>query len=246
MTLVSSKLKLEVLADPDALANWVALWMLDLATATEGAFAIALSGGSTPRRLYQRLASPPYCETFPWYRTHLFWGDERFVPHDDVLSNYRMVHEALLSHVPIPDINIHAISTDGLTPKASAERYERELKDFYGAERLNPARALFDVTLLGLGPDGHTASLFPNTAALLERDRWAVAVLGAKAEPRITLTYPVLESSRNTAFLVAGRDKRVILNRLRHGDDSLPAARIRPQGSLCAFVDVAALTDARL
>jgi 6-phosphogluconolactonase len=246
MIVASSTLKLEVLADPEALACRVADWMLDLARATDGPFTVALSGGSTPQRLYQRLASPLYRETFPWSRTHLFWGDERFAPHDDVLSNYRMVREALLAHVPIPAVNIHAVSIEGLTPQDSAARYERELKAFYGAERLDPLRPLFDLTLLGLGPDGHTASLFPHTAALMERDRWAVAVVGAKAEPRITLTYPALESSRHTAFLVAGEDKRAILDRLRQGDDSLPAARLHPAGSLCAFVDAAAATDLSL
>jgi 6-phosphogluconolactonase len=245
MTRVSPEIELQVLADPDALANRVADWMLGLATGTVGAFAVALSGGSTPKRLYERLASPPYRDAFPWSRTHLFWGDERFVPHDDVLSNYRMVREALLSHVPIPAINIHAVSTNGLTPEQSAARYARELKAFYGAERLDPARPLFDVTLLGLGLDGHTASLFPNTAVLKEREHWATAVIGAKAEPRITLTYPVLESSRHMAFLVAGEEKQAILNRLRHGDDSLPAARLQPAGALCAFVDAAAVKGAQ-
>jgi len=244
MTVLAPTLRLEVMADPQSLAIRVADWMLGLATATDGAFAIALSGGATPRRLYQCLASPPYRDAFPWSRTHLFWGDERYVPHEDVLSNYRMVQQALLSHVPIPAVNIHAVSTDGLTPEDSAARYERELKAFYGAERLDPTRALFDVTLLGLGPDGHTASLFPNTAVLMERDRWAAAVIGAKAEPRITLTYPALESSRHTAFLVAGEEKRTILSRLRQGDESLPAAHLQPTGSLNAFIDAAASADA--
>jgi len=243
MSLTMTKLEIEILADPEALASRVADWMLDVALATTGAFAVALSGGSTPQRLYRHLASSRYRETFPWSRTHVFWGDERFVPHDDVLSNFRMVQEALLAHVPIPAVNIHAVATQGLTPEDSAARYERELKAFYGAERLDPARPLFDLMLLGLGLDGHTASLFPNTAVLSEHDRWAAAVLGVKAEPRITLTYPALESSRHTAFLVAGEEKRIILNRLRQGDDSLPAARLHPRGSLCAFIDAAATTD---
>jgi 6-phosphogluconolactonase len=244
MTRRSSALKLEILKDQEALASRAADWLLELATASQGAFAIALSGGSTPRRLYQRLASPRYRDLFPWSRTHLFWGDERFVPPDDLLSNDRMVREALFAHVPIPAANIHPVPTQGLTPEQSAQRYERELKSFYGAERLDPTRPLFDVTLLGLGPDGHTASLFPNTAVLIERERWVAAVVGAKAEARITLTYPALESSRHTAFLVAGDEKRDILHRLRQGDDSLPAARLRPIGSLCAFADAAAAPNA--
>ena len=200
-----SEAKLEILADPEALSRRVADWMLELATAKDGVFAVALSGGSTPRRLYEHLAGPPYRDVFPWSRTHWFWGDERFVPHDDALSNYRMVREALLSRAPIPAINIHPIPTEGISPEAAASAYERELKSFYGAERLDPARPLFDVNLLGLGPDGHTASLFPGTAVLAERDRWVAAVIGAKSEARITLTYPALESSRHAAFLVAGK-----------------------------------------
>jgi 6-phosphogluconolactonase len=235
-----SEAKLEILADPESLSRRVADWMLEVATARGGAFAVSLSGGSTPRRLYQLLAGPRYREKFPWSRTHWFWGDERFVPHDDALSNYRMVREALLSRAPIPAINIHRIPTEGLSPEAAASAYERELKSFYGAERLGPARPLFDVTLLGLGPDGHTASLFPNTAVLAERERWAAAVVGAKSEARITLTYPVLESSRNAVFLVAGEEKRAALARLRGGDDSLPAARLHPTGTLWIFADAAA------
>ena len=206
-----SEARLEILADPEAMSRRVADWLLEVATTKDGVFTVALSGGSTPRRLYELLAGPPYRDEFPWSRTHWFWGDERFVPHDDALSNYRMVREALLSRAPIPAINIHPIPTEGVTPEAAASAYERELKSFYGAERLDPARPLFDVTLLGLGPDGHTASLFPDTAVLAERDRWVAAVVGAKSEARITLTYPALESSRNAAFLVAGEEKRAML-----------------------------------
>ena len=136
-----------------------------------GSFAVCLSGGSTPQRLYEHLAGPPYRDAFPWSRTHWFWGDEQFVPHDDALSNYRMVREALLSRAPIPAVNIHPIPTEGLSPEAAASAYERELKSFYGADHLDPARPLFDVNLLGLGPDGHTASLFPGSAVLAEREK---------------------------------------------------------------------------
>jgi 6-phosphogluconolactonase len=235
--------KLEILADPEALSHRVADWLLEMVTAKGGIFAINLSGGSTPRRLYERLAAPPCRESFPWSRTHWFWGDERFVPRDDARSNYRMVREALLSQAPIPDVNIHAIPTEGLPPEAAALAYERQLKSFYGAERLDPARPLFDVTLLGLGEDGHTASLFPGTAVLAEQHNWVAAVVGAKSETRITLTYPALESSRNVAFLVEGRKKRAILKRLCGGDASLPAARLRPVGTLRIFTDEAAIED---
>jgi 6-phosphogluconolactonase len=233
----------EILPDLEALAQRVAGWLLAAARVDEGAFAVALSGGATPRRLYEVLAEPPYRDAFPWARVHLFWGDERFVPHNEPLSNYRMVREALLSRVPIPDANIHAIPTEGLSPEEAAAVYERELKAFYGADRLDPARPLFDVVLLGLGPDGHTASLFPGSAVLSERDRWVAAVLDAKSEARITLTYPALESSRRTAFLVAGSEKRAILARFRAGDEALPAARLRASGTLVVFADAAAAQD---
>jgi 6-phosphogluconolactonase len=237
----SSEARLEMLTDPEALSRRVADWMLALAGTKDGAFTVVLSGGSTPRRLYQLLAGPLYCNKFPWRRTRWFWGDERFVSHDDTLSNYRMVREALLSRAPIPAINVHPIPTEGTTPDKAAATYERELKSFYGAERLDPAQPLLDVTLLGLGPDGHTASLFPNAAVLAERDRWVAAVVGAKSEARITLTYPALESSRNAAFLVVWEEKRAALARLRRGNDSLPVAHLHPTGTLWIFGDAAAV-----
>ncbi len=244
MIATSSKVELEVLVDPDGLAEWTADWMLKLALAKNGKFAIALSGGSTPKALYEKLALPPYRNAFPWSRTHLFWGDERFVPHGDALSNYRMVKEALLSKAPIPAENVHAVPTGGLTPEEAARTYERDLKSYYGSEKLEPTRPLFDVTLLGLGPDGHTASLFPHTDVLEERNHWVAAVIGAKSEARITLTYPVLDSSQNAAFIVAGAEKRDIFARLLNGDLSLPAARLRPTGRLRAFVDKAVMGPA--
>ncbi len=237
---MTSEPKLKILADPASLSRRIAEWMLEVATATEGRVAVSLSGGSTPRLLYQDLAAPPYRDAFPWPRVHWFWGDERFVPPDDALSNYRMVREAMLSRAPIPAANIHPVPTEGLDPEASAAAYERELKSFYGAERLDPARPLFDVTLLGLGEDGHTASLFPGTTVLAERARWVAAVVGAKSEARITLTYPALESSRHAAFLVAGDGKQAMLSRLLRGDERLPAARLHPTGTLWIFADVAA------
>jgi 6-phosphogluconolactonase len=236
----ASQARLEILADPDALAHRVADWLLTTANAKRGSFAVALSGGSTPRLLYQLLAEPPYRAAFPWLRSHWFWGDERLVPHEDPESNYRMAREALLSQAPIPETNIHPIPTEGMSPEPAASVYERELKSFYGAEHLDPARPLFDVTLLGLGPDGHTASLFPDTAVLAERDRWVAAVLDAKSKARVTLTYPVLESSRHVAFLVAGAEKRAIFSRLRRGDHGLPAARLQPAAEVTWFLDRAA------
>jgi 6-phosphogluconolactonase len=228
--------------DPDALATALADWLLKLALAKPDPFNLCLSGGSTPKALYRRLADPAY-GAFPWERTHLFWGDERFVPPDDALSNFKMVRDALLSHAPIPAANIHAVPTVGLSPEAAASRYQRELQAVYGAARLEAERPLFDVNLLGLGTDGHTASLFPGTTVLGERDHWVAPVVGAKAEARITLTYPALDSSRHAAFLVAGAEKAPMLARLIDGDRALPASNVNPVGELWVFCDAAARTQ---
>lgn len=231
------KIKYEIVADADALSKQVADWLLGTASGTSGTVAICLSGGNTPRKLYERLAERPYRDRFPWSRTHFFWGDERFVPHDDPLSNYRMANSALLSRVPIPAANIHPIATQGVAPEEAARRYEQELKSFYEATRGETMRRLFDVTLLGLGQDGHLASLFPGTDALQERERWVVPVSGVKAETRITLTYPALENSSNTAFLVAGEEKNKVLDRFRRHDETLPAVHFKPLGELWVVAD---------
>jgi 6-phosphogluconolactonase len=225
----------------ETLAQGVAEWLCALAQASEGDFAVCLSGGSTPQRLYERLATPRVASRFPWSRSHWFWGDERFVPHDHPDSNYRMARVALLSRVPILDDNIHAIPTEGVSPEQAAAAYETTLSRFYGADMLSPERPLFDVTLLGIGEDGHTASLFPGQPALHEKRRWAVAVIGAKSEPRITLTYPALNSSRDVAFLAAGEEKRQPLARAWAGDRAMPAAMVRPIGRLYWFTDCAAM-----
>jgi 6-phosphogluconolactonase len=231
---------METLDDPKELAKRVADWLIELAEAKDEAFSICLSGGSTPKILYQFLAGTPYAARFPWNRTHLFWGDERFVPIADERSNYRMASDAMIDHVPIPVENIHAIPTENIDPHAAAMAYEQELKSFYGADTLDPSRPLFDVVLLGLGPDGHTASLFPGTGVLNERTRWASEVVGPKSEMRITLTYPALESTANGAFLIAGTEKQAILRRYQSGDTDLPARRYRPIGALSLFLDTAA------
>jgi 6-phosphogluconolactonase len=237
--MASTPASIETAPSAEALAHAAAAWIARLAAESRGRFAVCLSGGSTPRRLYQLLAQQPFHERMPWDRVHWFWGDERFVPWDHPDSNYGMVRAALLTQAPIPAGNIHGIETRG-RPADAARDYERVLKSYHGFEALDPARPLFDVMLLGLGPDGHTASLFPGTDVLEERDRWVGEVIGAKPEERITLTYPVLESSQHVAFLVAGADKREILARVLAGDRGLPAARVRPVGALTWFVDAAA------
>jgi 6-phosphogluconolactonase len=138
----------------EALAQNVAEWLCALAQASNRDFSVCLSGGSTPRRLYERLATPAIASRFPWSRVHWFWGDERFVPHDDPDSNYRMTREALLSRAPIPHDRIHAILTECLSPEQAAAAYEATLKRFHGTEMIAPDRPLFDVTLLGIGDNG--------------------------------------------------------------------------------------------
>src|SRR3954454_14302301 len=200
----------------EALARGVAEWLCALASASKPKFAVCLSGGSTPRRLYQCLSDPPIAARFPWARAHWFWGDERFVPHDHPDSNYRMTREAMLAKAPVPPENIHPVPADG-TPYDAASRYEAPLQAAYGAAVLDPARPLFDITLLGLGTDGHTASLLPNDPVLQERKQWVAAVSHGRPEVRITMTYPVLESSRQVAFLLTGKEKAAIFNAIRTG-----------------------------
>jgi 6-phosphogluconolactonase len=233
-------MQIEVLADADGFARRVADWLLRLALEQNHDFAILLSGGATPRPIYEHLASSDYRSRFPWRHAHWFWSDERFVPHDDARSNYRMAWDAMLSRAPIPPGNIHPVRTDNITPEEAAVAYERELKSFYGADTFDPTRPLFAIALLGLGEDGHLASLFPGHTVLNERRRWAAALIGAAPEPRITLTYPTLQSSGHTAFLVAGAGKAAILRRFRAGDPALPASRFQPIGELRVFADSAA------
>ena len=231
--------RIDMQADGNAFARHVAGWLTTRALATPGKFAVCLSGGSTPKTLYGLLATEPFRDQFPWDRTHLFFGDERFVPPDDADSNYRMAREAMLDRVPLPAVQVHRFPTDG-DPADAARRYADTLQRYYGADTLDPARPLFDVTFLGLGEDGHTASLFPGVAALSEQTAWTAAVIGAKPEPRLTLTYPTLASSRTVAFLVAGAGKRAILARALAGDATLPAVGVHPIGELIWFTDKAA------
>jgi 6-phosphogluconolactonase len=232
--------RLEVLADPPALASQVADWMIARLQGG-GPFRISLSGGSTPKRLYELLASDDFAGRFPWQKVHWFWGDERFVPYDHPESNFRMTRLAMLSKVPVPPENIHPIPTDG-SPDDAAQRYEKTLRETYGAATLDPSRPLFDITLLGLGDDGHTASLLPGEPVLEERQRWVAAVSHGRPEVRLTLTYPPIESSRHVAFLVTGNAKAAVLKTIRAGGSVLPAARVHPAGELIWFADQAAAT----
>jgi 6-phosphogluconolactonase len=225
---------------PEQLAHQVADWIVEQASKSRTRFALCLSGGETPKRLYELLATPAYRARMPWDRTHCFWGDERVVPYDDPRSNYHMAWVALLRHVPIPAENIYAIPTERMSPAAGAAAYAATLKHFYGADTLDPNRPLFDVMLLGLGEDGHIASLFPKSPALVEMERWVVPVIGETPPDRITLTFPVLANSSATAFLVAGERKHGALARVRAGDRALPASLLQPAGAVYWFIDRAA------
>ncbi|HUA77025.1 MAG TPA: 6-phosphogluconolactonase [Acetobacteraceae bacterium] len=235
---------IETLADPAALARHVAAWMTAAASAAGGGFRICLSGGSTPKLLYETLAGDAFARKFPWPRVDWYWGDERFVPYDHPESNYRMAREAMLARAPVPAEKIHPMPADG-TPDDAALRYERLLQQEYGAASLDPARPFFDIMLLGLGPDGHTASLIPGEPVLEERQRWVAAVAHGRPEVRITLTYPAIESSRQVAFLVTGAEKAAILGAIQAGGSQVPAARLKPVGTLTWFVDRAAASGLR-
>lgn len=239
---MATRPRIDVSADPTALAYRVAQWITDLACHSGGRFSVCLSGGSTPKRLYEMLAAEPLRDAVPWDRVHWFWGDDRFVPWDNPDSNYRMAHEAMLAQMPVPPGNIHGIAYRGGLADAT-RAYDAELKAYYGADILDPTRPLFDVVLLGMGPDGHTASLFPGKPALDEHQRWVTEVpepgLNPRV-PRVTLTYPALASSRSVAFVAAGADKHAMMRRVLAGERELPSARVTSQGELIWFIDKAA------
>jgi 6-phosphogluconolactonase len=227
--------------DAEAMALEAARFIAALIAGAAERFSLSLSGGSTPKRIYELLATGDLGVSFDWRKVHLFWGDERFVPMDHPDSNYRMAREAMIDRIPIPPSQVHPILTSAGTPEETAALYTQTLQTFYGSTSLDPRRPMFDLTLLGLGEDGHTASLFPGTKALEERDVWVTAVIGAKPEPRISLTYPAIESSRVILFAVSGTAKRDILAHLLANDPALPAARITTRGIIHVFADRAAL-----
>lgn len=227
--------RLVVAPDSDALANRAAEWFAKTVDMLPGGLRVALSGGSTPKGLYTLLGGA-YRSRVPWQKLDLFWGDERFVSRDSADSNYRMVKESLLVHAPISADHIHPIPVSGAAGEAALQ-YEHTLKQCYGADVFLPQRPLFDITFLGLGSDGHTCSLLPNQPVLEERSRWVAPVMSGRSEPRITLTYPAIESSRFLVFLVTGAEKARAIDNVRKGDKALPAARIQTRGEVVWFVD---------
>jgi len=234
-------------ADRAAMAATAAEHVLARTAANSGRVAICLTGGSSPKQLYQLLATEAYRSRIPWQRIHWFIGDERFVPADDPLNNMGMARAIFLDQCA-PAANIHPIPTataDPTDPDRGAALYERELQSFYGADTLDDARPLFDLVLMGVGPDGHTASLFPDDPALDETARWVVGVPRANVEPfvpRVTLTLSTLASCREMLFEVSGRDKRAILTRLFAGEN-LPANCAQSSGETIWLVDREALPE---
>lgn len=230
----------EISRDAEDLADRVAIWIATRIVFAPERIAICLSGGSTPRRVYELLGGEDLRRKVDWRKVDFFWGDERFVPKDHPASNFRMAEDALLRHVPVPSGQVHPIPTESTTAEQAAALYESELRSHYGSAVLNPERPLFDITLLGLGSDGHVASLFPGSSALNERDAWVTVVPDSTAEPRVTLTFPALESSNTIVFLISGKDKREVLSRALTGDPSLPVSRLATQGRIIVFADRAA------
>jgi 6-phosphogluconolactonase len=220
----------------------------EAAVQARGVAFVALSGGSTPRALHGLLVDPaePFRARVPWARLHVFWGDERPVPPDHPDSNYGMAYETLLRHVPIPPTQVHRIAGEAPDARDAAERYARELHDVFAThERLAGGWPQFDLVILGMGVDGHTASLFPGTEAVHERTRRVVAPWVAKlGSHRITLTPPVLNAADAVVFLVAGGDKAETLAAVLEGPrrpDVYPSQVIRPRaGTLIWLVDRAA------
>jgi 6-phosphogluconolactonase len=260
MTVMQASPELDIVADRAALARDAAQRFVTLARESitaHGRFAVALSGGSTPRDLYTLLASPEFSTQIDWTGVHFFWGDERAVPPGDPESNYRMTNETLLSRVKPPAQNIHRILAER-EPVDAARTYEETLREFYNPQ--SPPRASsagedvllprFDLILLGLGANGHTASLFPHTQLLHETTRWvAAAYIDEVKMWRITLTAPVINAAANILWLVAGADKAATVHAVLRGDDrpeDLPAQLIRPtRGQVVWLLDQAAASQIR-
>ncbi|MGB8649002.1 MAG: 6-phosphogluconolactonase [Anaerolineae bacterium] len=231
--------ELLVYADRKALARAAADLFVETAAQAIGAngrFTVALSGGTTPRDLYAELASPEYQERVDWARCHFFWGDERPAPPDDPQSNFRMADQTLLSQVPVPRNQIYRILGEQ-APEAAAGAYDQTLHAFWGE-----ALPHFDLVLLGLGSNGHTASLFPYTTVLHETRRWCAAVWVQELNTyRITLTAPVLNAGHRVVFIVTGADKAETVRDVVRGPyapERLPAQLIQPtDGKLLWYLD---------
>jgi 6-phosphogluconolactonase len=203
---------------------------------SSGRFVTALSGGRTPERLYEILASDYYLKGIAWSKVHIFWVDERFVASDHPDSNFRLVQETLLQSITLPQHNIHPIRTQGATASVSAKKYEADVKDFFKITKKD-VFPRFDLIILGLGEDGHTASLFPGSKKLGDREHLAVSVQNRKTQhPRITLTLPVLNSARHILFLVSGKSKAPVIKKvIIQRDGTIPASLVNPYDGKCHY-----------
>jgi 6-phosphogluconolactonase len=253
MYTISKNQKIEIVADAKAMCRAAAETLVQhigKTLQTKDVYSMALSGGSTPRRLYALLADDTeLAGQIPWERIHFFWGDERHVAPDHPDSNYRMAFEAMLSCVPIPSTNIHRIRAENPDASKAAEDYVRDMRRFFGIT--NGEMPQFNCVLLGMGSDGHTASLFPDSPALGEQKRLVVANRVEKFDSfRITLTVPVLNNADLILFLVSGAEKADALKTVLEGDaapDRYPAKLIRPsRGALMWFLDRSAASSVTL
>jgi 6-phosphogluconolactonase len=237
-----------IFTDVAALHDAAAAYVADVAAgaiAERGRFLLVLAGGTTPAGAYRCLADGQ-ARRVDWPRVHLFWGDERCVEPSHPGSNYRLASDTLLRRVPLPEANVHRIRGE-LGPERAAARYDAELQRFFGAARPGDLRDghAFDLVLLGIGADGHTASLFPGSAAL-DATGWAVAASApppAEVRERVSLTLPAIGRSRAVLFLATGRDKRGAVEAALAAPgpgSSVPAGRVRPRGALDWLIDAAA------
>jgi 6-phosphogluconolactonase len=249
--LIRSQVKpeIQVFANPEALTQAAATKFVQQAhqaIQARGRFTIALSGGSTPKSLYALLATQPWRNQIPWNQVHLFWGDERHVPPSDASSNFRMTQEQLVFQVPIPHENVHRIKAENPDASAAATEYEQELRQFFQLREHQFPR--FDLVLLGMGSNGHTASLFPGTDAVHEQTRLVVAPWVEELNSdRITLTPPVINNAVEIIFFVTGVEKAATLKAVLEGQyqpDRLPAQIICPtQGKVVWMIDQAAASS---
>jgi 6-phosphogluconolactonase len=234
------------LGTPDELAREAARRFVDIgqaAIAARGSFSVALSGGSTPRAMYAKLATAPLRDYLEWSRVQLFFSDERFVSPDSEESNYHSAKVALIDQVPLPKDHVHPYQTVDIAPEDAASQYEQEIRRFLETD--GGSVPTFDLILLGMGPDGHTASLFPDTEALQVQDRLVAANYVPKMDAwRLTFTYTLINAGRTVIFLVQGEDKKERVREILGGGSPLPAAGVHPQdGRLVWLLDAAASAE---
>ena len=242
-------MSIEIFPDAEALALHTADMLAmaaQEAAAARGRFAVALSGGETPGPLFRMLARQQFSQKIPWRRVQLYWGDERCVPPDDPASNYAMARETFIRHVPIPADNVHRMAGED-EPQAAADAYEAELRALAAMERPPSGVPVFDLVLLGLGRDGHTASLFPRSDALTVEDRFCVATQAPDGSPRLTVTAPVINAARRVWFYVSGAGKAGMVAEVLEGlraPLAVPAQGVAPvHGTLTWLLDEAAAAE---